>query len=217
MQRRYSSMFAGRHLALAGMICLPVLLWSCSGPEKIDSLARSGLSGPKSDVEPLPDLPPTAKTLYSMADILATQGKDTECEFVLRRCIQQYPQFTPAYNSLAELQTRQGRANEAVDTLSRALQIRPRDPVLLNNLGMCRLIRKDYEKALAHFTEAAGLVPESKRYRANMATTLGLLGRDDESSALLQQILPGDKAKYNAEVLRKAREQQASPAVDAPG
>ena len=50
-----------------------------------------------------------------------------------------------------------------------------------------------------------------------MATTLGLLGRHEESSALLQQILPGDKAKHNAEVLRRAREQQTSPTADTPG
>jgi serine/threonine-protein kinase len=151
-----------------------------------------------------------------MADILATQGKDTECEFVLRRCIRQYPQFTPAHASLAELQMRQGRVHEAVDVLSGALQIRPRDPVLLNNLGMCFLVRKEYEKALEQFTKAAGLIPESKRYRANMATTLGLLGRHEESSALLQQILPEEKAQHNAEVLRRAREREI-PASDRQG
>ncbi len=57
---------------------------------------------------------------------------------------------------------------------------------------------------MQHFTEAAGLVPESEKYRANMATALGLLGRQEESLALLQQVLPHDKAERNAEVLRKA-------------
>ena len=204
---------------LCSLACLACFALSCgcseSGRSAVSNRSHSGKANTASEIRR--DQPPTAKTLYSMADILASQGKDTECEFVLRRCIQQYPQFTPAYNSLAELQMRQGRVNEAVGVLSRALQIRPRDPVLLNNLGMCRLIRKDYEKALAYFTEATGLVPESKRYRANMATTLGLLGRHEESSALLQQILPGDKAKHNAEVLRRAREQQTSPTADTPG
>jgi serine/threonine-protein kinase len=111
---------------------------------------------------------------------------------------------------------RQGRVHEAVDVLSGALQIRPRDPVLLNNLGMCFLVRKEYEKALEQFTKAAGLIPESKRYRANMATTLGLLGRHEESSALLQQILPEEKAQHNAEVLRRAREREI-PASDRQG
>ena len=163
------------------------------------------------------DPPPSAKTLYSMADILATQGKDVECEFVLRRCISQHPRFTPAYNSLAELELRQGRVHEAVDTLSRALALRPRDPVLLNNLGMCFLMRREYAEALEHFTKAAGVVPESEKYRANMATSLGLLGRHEESLALLQQILPETQALHNAEILRKAHEQQADLTGSAPG
>ena len=153
-----------------------------------------------------PDRPPTAKTLYSMAEILAIQGKDGESEFVLRRCVQEHPEFTPAYNRLAELQMRQGRIHEAVATLSIALKSRPRDPVLLNNMGMCLLLGKEYEPALKHFTDAAGLVPESEKYRANMAAALGLLGRQEESSALLRQVLPQDKAEHNAEVLRKAHD-----------
>jgi serine/threonine-protein kinase len=151
-----------------------------------------------------------------MAQILAAQGKDAECEFVLRRCVQEHPRFTPAYNSLAELQMRQGRVHEAVDALSAALKIRPRDPVLLNNLGMCLLLRKEYEGALRQFTEAAGLVPENEKYRANMATALGLLGRQEESLALLQQVLPREKAEYNAEVLRKAYDKAARPSESSP-
>jgi serine/threonine-protein kinase len=152
-----------------------------------------------------------------MADILATQGKDTDCEFVLRRCIHEHPQFTPAYNSLAELQMRQGRVHEAIDILSEALRVRPRDPVLLNNLGMCFLVRKQYEKALELFLLAAGVVPESQKYRANTATALGLLGRHEESLALLQQVLPEDQARSNAEILRRACEKEADPAPGTQG
>ncbi len=191
------------------------VLCSCSQPGP--SVSRSTARFDKSPaLEPPHDPPPSAKTLYSMAEILATQGKDRECEFVLRRCMQEHPGFTPAYNSLAELQMRQGRIHEAVDALSAALQIRPRDPVLLNNLGMCLLLRKEYVRALEHFTSAAGLVPENEKYRGNMATALGLLGRQEESQALLQQILPGDKAQYNAEVLRKAHDREVSQAAKAP-
>jgi Flp pilus assembly protein TadD len=188
------------------------MLWcGCAGPSP--SGAKAERSDEKSHVQrdPPRDQPPSAKTLYSLAGILATQGKDTECEFVLRRCIREYPQFTPAYSRLAELQMRQGRLNEAADLLSQALRLRPQDPVLSNNLGMCFLIRRQYEKALAQFTRAAGIVPESQKYRANMATSLGLLGRQEEALALWQQVLPEDKARHNAEILRKAYEQNTGP------
>jgi len=198
---------------LACAACLS-LLCGCSQPAQpgVSNSPRFDKAQTKFDAQK--DLPPSSKTLYSMADILATQGKDKECEFVLRRCISQYPEFIPAYNSLAELQMRQGRVHEAIALLSGALQIRPKDPVLLNNLGMCFLIRKEYAKALDHFTQAGGVVPESEKYRANMATALGLMGRQEESLALLEQVLPEDKARHNAEVLRKAWERQAPPATE---
>lgn len=210
--RRYPLSVSCRSLCYAGLLCL-AFLCGCAQPP-----LSSVRDGPLSDktqaqVTTQPNQPPSARTLYSMADILATQGKDTECEFVLRRCIGQYPRFTPAYNSLAELHMRQGRTSEAVELLSKALEVRPQDPVLLNNLGMCLLVRKDYEKALERFTRAAGVVPESGRYRANMATALGLLGRHEESQALLEQVLPPDRARHNAEVLRKAYEKETTPAM----
>ncbi len=200
-----------RRLVHVWILGLMVFLWcGCSTPGP--SASRYG----KPAAEPQRDPPPSAKTLYSMAEILAAQGKDKECEFVLRRCLQDHPHFTPAYNRLAELQMRQGRIHEAIDALSAALQIRSRDPVLQNNLGMCLLLRKEYERALDHVTSAAGLVPENEKYRANMATALGLLGRREESLALLQQILPPDKADDNAEVLRKAHDKEAHQSAGTP-
>jgi serine/threonine-protein kinase len=149
-----------------------------------------------------------------MADILAAQGKDTECESVLLNCVRLHPDFAPAYNSLAELQMRQGRVHEAANVLSGALRRWPNDAVLLNNLGMCSLIRRDYEKALGYFTQAAAHAPRSEKYRANMATSLGMLGRDAEALALLRQILPEREAVHNADVLRRAREKAADASVN---
>ena len=149
--------------------------------------------------------PPTAKTLFAMADILATQGRDSECEYVLKRIIQDNPKFLPAYNSLAELQMRQGRTNAAIETLQHGLRINSEDTVLLNNLGMCWIVRRDYESALKMFTKAAGIMPENMKYRANMAVALSLMGRDEESLSLFKQVLPEDQANHNLSVLREAR------------
>jgi len=217
MRERHHALAAHRLWVLVAGLCV-MLSCGCAGPGQSPGVnTGSGPDKPQAESKVRSDQPPSARTLYSMADILATQGKDTDCEFVLRRCIREHPRFTPAYNSLAELQMRQGRVNEAIDVLSEALRVRPRDPVLLNNQGMCFLVRKQYEKALESFTSAAGVVPERQRYRANMATTLGLLGRHEESLALLQQVLPGDKAKSNAEILRRAYEKEADPVPGAQG
>ncbi|UCG59715.1 MAG: tetratricopeptide repeat protein [Phycisphaerales bacterium] len=139
-----------------------------------------------------------------MADILATQGKDAECEFVLVRCVREHPRFVPAYNGLAELQMRHGRVSQAAKVLSWALRINPRDPVLLNNFGMCWLIQRDYEKALVYFTRAAEMAPRNARYQANVAVAQGLMGRYDDSLSSLTRVMPEDQAKHNLQVLREA-------------
>ena len=158
--------------------------------------------------------PPTVKTLSAMAEILATQGRDSECEYVLKRIIQDNPKYLPAYNNLAELQMRQGHTNAAIETLQHALRINSEDTVLLNNLGMCWVVRRDYEAALKMFTRAAGIMPENVKYRANMAVALGLMGRDEESLSLFKHILPEDQANHNLSVLREAnRDAKSTPSM----
>jgi tetratricopeptide (TPR) repeat protein len=152
------------------------------------------------------DLPPTAKTLYSMAEILSLQGRDSNSEIVLKQCINDYPNFTPAYNALAEVQRRQGRINDAIKTLTQGIEVDPRDSVILNNLGMCWLMRGDYEKALDLFTQAAGIMPEKTRYRANMAVALAFLERDEEALSLYMQIMPDNSAEQNLQILKEGRQ-----------
>jgi Flp pilus assembly protein TadD len=151
------------------------------------------------------NLPPTSKTLYATADILAAQGRDTECEFVLRRIIHEYPRYLPAYNSLAELHMRQGRANDAIETINIAISINPDDPLLLNNLGVCWIVCGEYEKALDMFIKSAGIRSENTRYRTNMALALGLIARYEESLSLYRQVLPEEQANHNLEVLKNAK------------
>ena len=150
------------------------------------------------------DQPPTTATLYSMAKILIHQGRLNDAEVLLQRIINKNPRFLPAYNDLAEIKIRNRRTNEAIAILSKALKNNSDDPTTLNNLGMCWLIRKDYQKALQMFTDAAGLRPENTRYRANMALALGLMKRDDEALALYRQILPEKQARKNIKIIQQA-------------
>jgi tetratricopeptide (TPR) repeat protein len=149
--------------------------------------------------------PPTAQTLYAMGRILATQRRDSECEAVFRRVVREHPEFLPARSALAEVLLRGRRPNEAIELLSTGLRYSPRDPVLLNDLGMCYMIKGAYENALRNFAQAAAASPSDARYRANTAAALGLLGRYDESlSAYLRVLAPAD-AHYNLAVLCEAR------------
>jgi tetratricopeptide (TPR) repeat protein len=163
-------------------------------------------SGPGGQFAHAANRPPTPRTLLAYARVLAAQEKEGECLFVLKKLIQDYPRFMPAYNELAELHLRHRRFEDATAVLNGGLNRAPRDPVLLNNLGMCWMLRNEYAKALVLFTRAAGLAPGNARYRSNMAAALGMMGRDQEALALYEQVLPETEAQYNLTVLRRARQ-----------
>ena len=197
-------------LFTAGFFLL-LCLEGCTEHSTADTNTGVTVSGSEQDFQKEDNRPPTAKTLYAMADILAAQGRDTECEFVLKRIVRENPRYLPAYNSLAELQMRQGHVKSAIETLNNAFDINPDDPLLLNNMGVCWIICKDYEKALEMFSKAAGIKPENTRYRMNMALALGLMGRYDESLSLFRQVLPEDQANHNLSVLKNV-DNNLSPA-----
>ena len=199
---------------LAG--CMLCLIGCSSEPASPEPTSDWVQDDSLSTFEVQPDRPATAKTLWAMANILATQGKDSQCEFVLNRIIHEHPTFLAAYNSLAELQMRQGRTKAAIKTLNEGLEIDPEEPLLLNNLGMCWMVLQDNEIALEMFTRAAGIMPENTKYRANMAVVLGLMGRDEESLSLFKQVLSEDLANQNLAVLLKTADIAADPNSAAP-
>ncbi len=148
---------------------------------------------------------PTPRTLYSMAKIFATQGKEQQCRYILVRIIREQPDFVPAYCELAELYMRQGQLQMAVDTLQAARTHAPRDAVLMNNLGLCYLLRDEHADAEKMFAAAAGERPSDARYRANLAVAVGMMGRYDEALSLFKQLMPETDAHYNLGVICEAR------------
>jgi tetratricopeptide (TPR) repeat protein len=161
--------------------------------------------------------PPTAETLYAMARIVRAQQNDPVQEYLLRRIIDEYPTFLPAYNDLGELRIRQNRLDEAIKVIDAGLAKAPKDPatkepldpILINNRGMARLFLGEPEKAYADFQKAAAQAPSETRYRANMATALGMLRRYDESLALFQQLVPEKDAHYNVAILAQNMKDEA--------
>ncbi len=209
MNRIFQKVLASEIFPALAVCVLCLWLVGCQESVKSKNNEKYNLNSNDSDFEKGANRPPSVKTLYSLADILSKQGKDAQAEIVLQKIIQEHPEFLPAWNSLAEAQMRQHHIDKAIITLSKAQKFGPNDPVLLNNLGMCYMIRQEYDRALEMFTAAAAIKPENARYRANMAVSLGLLGRDDEAMSLYKQILPDDQAKHNLNIIRAARAEKA--------
>jgi Flp pilus assembly protein TadD len=151
------------------------------------------------------NLSPSARTLWSMSRVLASQEKDTEREQILLRLVAEYPTFLPPYIDLAELYVARGQVESAIELLDTGTRQAPGDPVLRNNLGVCYLARGRYEEALEQFTAASTNAPGDARARSNMALSLGKLGRYDECLATYQQLVPPGDAHWNLAILCQSR------------
>lgn len=149
--------------------------------------------------------PPTPQTLLALSQIVASQGRDAECAILLTRIISEHPDFFPAYCELAECRMRQQDSNAAIDTLTTGLQTWAQNPLLLNNLGMCHLLRHEYDQARDAFAAARKAAPDVVVYQTNLAVALGLAGQYEEALAAYQVALPPASAHFNLALLCKAR------------
>ncbi len=131
--------------------CLLVIVSGCGWMRPADGAPSADTAD---DFGSSADRPPTVKTLYAMSQIFASQGRDNECQFMLKRILIMNPHFMPAYCDLAELHMRRGQVAQATKVLNAGLARSPRDPVLLNNLGMCRFFNSDWERACEHLSDA---------------------------------------------------------------
>jgi tetratricopeptide (TPR) repeat protein len=116
--------------------------------------------------------------------------------------MKEYPDYSPTYNDLAEIRFQQGRLEEAVHYIERGLEIAPNDAVLLNNAGVCSLIKHDYQAALDYFKRASQIAPYESRYRANVALAMGLTGDLEGSRALYGQVVSAEAADHNAQLIQ---------------
>ncbi len=199
-----------QNIILLILFLLIILLGGC---EALQPRAQSRLSvDPASEIGA--DQPPTAKTYYAMARLLDAQQRYAEQHFVLRRCILKHPNFLPAYDAMASLHMRQGKIDDAINALSSGLIIAPNNASLANNLGICRLLTEEYEKALAQFEKISAQHPEKARYQSNRALALGLLGRYDDSLAAYQKVLNPAEAHYNLGVVCESRNDLARARIE---
>ncbi len=150
------------------------------------------------------DRTPTPQTLLSLARILAAQGKDDSCAEVLIHILREYPRCLSAYVDLAQLHMRHHRPDDAVAVLQAGLEVAPGNATLLNDMGMCCLLQRQYEPAIELFIQAAAAGGDA-RPRGNLAVALGMLGRYEEALAVYSQIVPAGQAHYNLALLCQAR------------
>lgn len=210
-------MGSNRPHALAIRLLFPLLAISLGGCATMVEPGSASEGASLLDIAPAEINSPNATTLYAVSRLLSVKDRADQGERILLNIIERYPKFVPAYNDLAEIRMLDGRLEDARLALGAGLAQVPNDPVLLNNVGICSLFEGDYQAALDSFRTAASVMPQERRYRANTALALGLLGESEEAFELYDQMLPLGDALNNIEVISrlKAGSQRSSPPVNA--
>jgi len=158
------------------------------------------------------NLKPKARTLFVMGQMFAAKGKTAPAEQFFRQAIAEQEAFLPAYSDLAKLLVTSGKIDEALQIIENGLQHGPDSPVLLNNKGICLLLKKQYPDALATFQRAAA-VSSSPLYRANEALALGIIGKEQEARSAFTAIMSDRDAEHNIAIVRTMRDPQIPQAT----
>ena len=148
---------------------------------------------------------PNPSTVVMTGRVLRSQGRTSEAEFVLRRVIDEHPEYAPGYSELAELLLKDGRTQESVVLLEAGSSLIPDSAMLQNDLGMCFLVMRAFDRAGQCFLVASELAPADAVYSANYAMVLGLQGRYQESLDLYARVIPLEDAVANVSKLAEAR------------
>ena len=109
-------------------LCLTLLSFTfagCSSNEEVYDLSLSERDQTLNDFDVGAERVPSARTLFTFAQILISQARDSEASFILGRIIREHAYFTPAYNELAEIHMRNNRIVDVVDIVSAGLKVAP--------------------------------------------------------------------------------------------
>jgi len=212
----FTRTFARNCSVLAASVAAIAVGSGCSTTSKHSSLPQTHMLAGYDDFDTPGKRAPNAKTLYRLGKLLESQGQIAQAEAVWMSCIDRYPAFSPAYTELASIQMATNRDAKAVNTLEAGLAKQPNDHVLLNNLGMCFMMNKQFSGAFEAFSKARDLDPNNSKYTANAALALGMLGRTDEALALYQTIMPMQRAQQNLNVISQAMGVELQAATPTP-
>ena len=149
--------------------------------------------------------PPSASTLQMTGRVLAAKGMFDQAEYVLTRLLREYPDDLAAYTELAELLVGQGRILDGVRILQEGLQRFPGNAIILNDLGMCRLLQRNLPEATEAFKEAMASDPGDAVYIGNCALVTALAGDEKGARLLWSRVASPDEVRANLALAKEAK------------
>jgi tetratricopeptide (TPR) repeat protein len=139
--------------------------------------------------------------LYETGLLAERLGRADVSESYLRKLIHVKPDYAHAYNALGySLADRNERLDEALSLISKALQLSPEDPFIMDSMGWVLFRRGDFKAALDYLTRAYALRPDPE-IAAHLGEVLWVMGRRDEAAKTWKEaakVNPGNEVLSGA-------------------
>lgn len=131
--------------------------------------------------------PKHSRALYSMASILDAQGKYDRAEECLKKSLEGDEKLEMAYNLLAEIYISADRIYDAIRVYEEAAAEYPDSYLILYNLGVTRMMAKDYAEAAASFKRAQKITDDDPALYYNWASAAIALKNYSEAARLYKE------------------------------
>jgi tetratricopeptide (TPR) repeat protein len=143
--------------------------------------------------------PDSIEANHTLGDLYLAQGRTNEATGAYKSVIGRDPGAVDALNNLAWI-LRSDSPNEAREYAEQAVALRPRDPRVIDTLGMVLLEAGDPRNAVKRLREAVSIAPEAGVLRFHLARALVAVGGREEAREHLRIALEGDSnfAQVNA-------------------
>jgi tetratricopeptide (TPR) repeat protein len=122
-------------------------------------------------------LPDTIEIKYELAMLYERTQRLNDAERLLREVIALDPGHAHSYNALGySLADRNQRLPEALKLITRALEIAPNDPFIMDSMGWVKFRLGDYPAAIQYLEKAYRIRPEAD-IAAHLGEALWMLGQ----------------------------------------
>lgn len=129
-------------------------------------------------------LPDTVEIKYELAMLYERNHQMNDAERLFREVMALDPGHAHSYNALGySLADRNQRLPEALRLITRALEIAPNDPFIMDSMGWVKFRLGDYAAAVQYLEKAYRIRPEAD-IAAHLGEALWLLGQQDAAKEI---------------------------------
>ncbi len=133
----------------------------------------------------------------SLARLSERRGQPEQAKSIYRAIIAKLPQHPVPHHRLGVMAAREGKFEECDRWLSRALELDPENPDLLNDIGYCLYVRNLTDDAESFYRRALNLRGDHEGANNNLAVLLAETGRQQESLAHFKRVNNDARAHAN--------------------